>query len=124
MAGCDRSTVMLWDPSEQALTVRGATGPGAEAARADHTEEDRAGYRLHRDSTSLFEKVMRSHDLVVVDLDTDDETVRSVLEATGNRMLGDSSALCVRRVLRHRHGEFRRSACRPTREAISSCRPG
>ena len=43
VAGCDRSTVMLWDPSEQALTVRGATGPGAEAARADHTEEDRAG---------------------------------------------------------------------------------
>ncbi len=83
VTGCDRSTVMLWDPTEQALTVRGATGPGAEAARADHTEEERAGYRLHRESTSLFEKVMGSHDLVVVDLSTDDPTVRSVLEATG-----------------------------------------
>jgi diguanylate cyclase (GGDEF)-like protein len=31
----------------------------------------------------LFEKVMRSHDLVVVDLDTDDPVVHSVLEATG-----------------------------------------
>ena len=83
VAGCDRSTVMLWDPSEQALTVRGATGPGAEAARADHTEEDRPGYKLHRETTSLFEKVMGSHDLVVVDLNSDDQTVRSVLEATG-----------------------------------------
>jgi diguanylate cyclase (GGDEF)-like protein len=83
VTGCARSTVMLWDPSEQTLTVRGATGPGAEQARADHTEEDRAGYKLHRHSTSLFEKIMRSHDLVVVDLDSDDPIVHSVLEGTG-----------------------------------------
>ena len=76
---------MLWDPDEQAITVRAATGPGAdaEAARSQDADIQRAGYRIERDSTPLFDWVLASHELVVVDLDTEDETVRSVLEATG-----------------------------------------
>jgi uncharacterized protein (TIGR02265 family) len=82
VAGCDRSTVMLWDPDEQALTVRAATGPGAENARSPEGDVRRAGYRVHREATALFERILNSHELLVVDLDTDDETVRSVLEGT------------------------------------------
>lgn len=78
---CDRSTVMLWDPDEQAVTVRAATGPGAEAAR--RKPEERAGFKIHREQTALFERVVNSHELTVVDLDTDDELVRAVLEGTG-----------------------------------------
>jgi diguanylate cyclase (GGDEF)-like protein len=81
VAGCDRSTVMLWDPLQQELVVRAATGPGADAARDD--PEQRAGYRLTRESTPLFERVLATHELIVVDADTDDETVRSILEQTG-----------------------------------------
>jgi diguanylate cyclase (GGDEF)-like protein len=81
VAGCDRSTVMLWDPIEQELVVRAATGPGAEAARDD--PESRAGYRLARESTPLFDRVLATHELIVVDNEIEDETVRSVLEQTG-----------------------------------------
>src|ERR1700722_13704421 len=74
---------MLWNAEEQALTVRAATGPGAEAARAAEAEILRPGYRLHRGSTTLFERVLDSRELVVVDQETDDETVRAVLVGTG-----------------------------------------
>jgi len=85
VVGSDRSTVMLWDPSEQALTVRAATGPGALTAREDHTESQRPGYKVSRSSTALFERVLtsRSRDVIVVDLDTEDETIHSILLGTG-----------------------------------------
>jgi diguanylate cyclase (GGDEF)-like protein len=85
VVGSDRSTVMLWDPDEQALTVRAATGHGAEAATVTQTGVERAGYKVDRASTALFEKVLNSHsrDVLVVDLDTEDETIHSILTGTG-----------------------------------------
>jgi diguanylate cyclase (GGDEF)-like protein len=83
VAGCDRSTVMLWNPEEQALTVRAATGPGAEALLSAERAVMRAGYRVEREATTLFDRVLDSHELLVVDLDTDNETIRSVLVGTG-----------------------------------------
>lgn len=85
VAGCDRSTVMLWDPDDQAVTVRAATGPGAEAeaARSQDAGIRRPGYSVQRGSTPLFEMIMETHELAVVDLETPDEVVRSILEGTG-----------------------------------------
>ncbi|MFZ0664887.1 MAG: EAL domain-containing protein [Acidimicrobiales bacterium] len=80
--GSDRSTVMLWDTEEQVLTVRAATGPAAAAAMAGDNPDSRAGYRIERASTVLFERVLHTHEILVVDSSTDDELIRSVLEAT------------------------------------------
>ncbi|HUY20812.1 MAG TPA: sensor domain-containing diguanylate cyclase [Acidimicrobiales bacterium] len=99
VAGCERATVMLWDPDTETLTVRhpapgwapvvpddaGATAPddtpgagpaggaGAGAGAADET------LTIHRSATPLVERLLHRREIVIVDRATDDPFVQSVL---------------------------------------------
>jgi diguanylate cyclase (GGDEF)-like protein len=81
VARCDRSTVMLWDPVAQELRVHAATGPGAEALSGN--PEERAGYRLSVHETPLLDLARDMREIVVLDRETDDDAIRTILEQTG-----------------------------------------
>ena len=104
VAGCDRSSVLLWDPFEQRLVLQawslagrapaapagpaGATGPAEAGARTDGTAAGgHAGrpYEVAEADADVVPVLSRSREVTVVDPATGEPSLRALLERTGAR---------------------------------------
>src|SRR5271166_1241910 len=81
VAGCQRSTVMLWHPREQRLTFKALSG-GVPAPRDD--EEDGRDYTsISPGDSPLVGTLMTSRDIVVLDGSTSDPFLLALLHRYG-----------------------------------------
>jgi len=78
VAGCDRSTVMLWDPYEQRLLFKAVSGG---AGRTGGTGSDFAS--ISPEDSPLLGTLMASRDIVVLDRSTPDPFLLAALERYG-----------------------------------------
>jgi diguanylate cyclase (GGDEF)-like protein len=79
VAGSERSTVLLWDPTAETLAVRASTLAAAGAPRA----EDAGGRVVHRSQTPFVDHMLESRQILVIDQATTDPFLQRVLIGTG-----------------------------------------
>jgi diguanylate cyclase (GGDEF)-like protein len=81
VAGCQTSSVMLWDPVDDRLVLK-ARSVGDGEAVAD-TGGDEPAFTVSTDDTPVLESLMGSRDLVVLDDSIEDAFLRTIMEQNG-----------------------------------------
>ena len=94
VAGCERSTVLLWDPDSETLVAPpgapgtpgapsvGGAGDGVGPVTGEPGASDE-GLIVHRADTPIIEALLHSREIVVVDRDTTDPFSHRLLVDTG-----------------------------------------